>query len=1182
VSPTLIQDLFSSDIRRDIEEVIKVDQTDEKITRDEIAEYVATESIQKSYTAIFDRYAETPNKPHEGIGIWVSGFFGSGKSSFAKFLGLALQNKSLLGEQAANLFSQRMSHPKIKVLLKTITEKIPTEAVVFDVSTERGIRTGNQTLTEITYRMFLQQLGYSSNLELAELEITLEERGQLDTFRSTYHGLFDRDWDKEKGKVAIALNEASRVMHQLDQATYPSADSWVRAVKARADVSPGLLAERCKALMARRAKGKALIFVIDEVGQFIARDVQKMLDLQGVVQSLGRVSRGKVWLVVTSQEKLNEVVAGIDDRRIELARLQERFPRELQVHLEQADISEVTGKRVLGKNADAQRALRKLFQDHRGRLTENTRVSADIQLPALTAEAFSDLYPLLPYQVDVIIQVVSGLRTQGGVSRHVGGANRTIIKLAQQLLINPAVNLVDQPVGTLARLDQVYDLVEGNIDSELRAKIATIPRELKTPLAAAVAKAVCLLQFVKSVHRTSNNIAAVLHPAVDADSQLTAVNEALEELVKTHKVRLGDDGYRIPSPVEDDWETQRSKRQPKLGDANRILAKVIDDLWKPQPAHTFLETRQFTAALSLNGKVVKEGDLTVQLWLVPEKEFATQAARARQQSQVDDKDIFWVAKLDDSVDREVVEVFRSEEILAAKERAAQTRAETALVREEHRRCDRHQDSLKSLLKSACLGGAVYFRGNDRSPAEGASDVGRSAAGLLEIALPEVFSRFNEAAAKVKRQDLEVLLTSENLHGLTPVFSHLDLMRSEKGKPIFRTDSGPLAEVLGRIDNRYNYGEAAHGRWLADEFAKEPFGWDFEVVRLFVLSLLRAGKIDVTSKGEVFDSALSTEAHNVFTNNNLFRQASFRPRKDEGVDFPKLVQANDAFQATFGKEIPELEPGVVARTIREEVARHEEPVREVYTDLLTHQLPGADVLGTALEQMRALAKGTDGRTIVTFIGCHAEVKEAVKRANELAQTLTEQRLHDLARARLALGRCWPFLKDEADLDEGLRERAQKLADLLQQETFFRQFADIDQHAGALVSAYEQRFANAVDLRAEAYGKALAELKATPGWDEASPDQQERIATPLASRCGTEVDKSTPIPQLRADTEACPTRLTKAVEDLARLLAGNRLVSLNLSKFFAGGIETEEQLDAALKGLREECLLHLGMGKKILVQ
>ena len=183
------------------------------------------------------------------------------------------------------------------------------------------------------------------------------------------------------------------------------------------------------------------MFVVDEVGQFVARDVQKMLDLQAVVQSLGVKGRGKHWVVVTSQEKLGELVSGLDDKQIELARLMDRFP--LQVHLEPSDISEVTSRRVLSKNAAAQTALGKLFDEHRGRLTEHTRLTADIKLPELSRESFIDLYPLLPYQIDLIIQVVSGLRTQGGASKHVGGANRTIIKLAQQLLINPAVNLAD-------------------------------------------------------------------------------------------------------------------------------------------------------------------------------------------------------------------------------------------------------------------------------------------------------------------------------------------------------------------------------------------------------------------------------------------------------------------------------------------------------------------------------------------------------------------------------------------------------------------------------------------------------------------------------------------------------------------------------------------------------------------
>src|SRR5207247_5470618 len=96
--------------------------------------------------------------------------------------------------------------------------------------------------------------------------------------------------------------------------------------------------------------------------------------------------------------------------------------------------------------------------------------------------------------------------------------------------INPAIDLAGKPVGTLASLDQVYDLVEGNIASDLRGKIAAIAREVAHPLAQKVAKVICLLQYVKRVHRTAENIAAALHPGVAADSQLAVVKDALRAL----------------------------------------------------------------------------------------------------------------------------------------------------------------------------------------------------------------------------------------------------------------------------------------------------------------------------------------------------------------------------------------------------------------------------------------------------------------------------------------------------------------------------------------------------------------------------------------------------------------------------------------------------------------------------
>src|SRR5688572_16478487 len=122
-TPTLIKTLFANDIHRRIEEVIKVDQTDEEIIRDEINEYVVTDAIRTHYTGIFDAYRETPNKPHEGVAVWVSGFFGSGKSSFAKMLGLSVANRNVAGEPAAQRFAERAGDKKLQVLLKTINEK---------------------------------------------------------------------------------------------------------------------------------------------------------------------------------------------------------------------------------------------------------------------------------------------------------------------------------------------------------------------------------------------------------------------------------------------------------------------------------------------------------------------------------------------------------------------------------------------------------------------------------------------------------------------------------------------------------------------------------------------------------------------------------------------------------------------------------------------------------------------------------------------------------------------------------------------------------------------------------------------------------------------------------------------------------------------------------------------------
>ena len=187
-NPTIRQ-LFSGEIDRKIEEVIKVDQNDVAIVRQEIEDYILTESIERNMLKVLEGYRQSVNQPSDAIAIWVAGFFGAGKSSFAKYVGLAVSNKDLGGESAGDLLGRRANNQAIKALLGAIKEQIPTEAIIFDVSADRNVN-ANDALTKIFYRKLLDHLGYSSSLEVAELEIELEEQGRMEAFLGAFAELY--------------------------------------------------------------------------------------------------------------------------------------------------------------------------------------------------------------------------------------------------------------------------------------------------------------------------------------------------------------------------------------------------------------------------------------------------------------------------------------------------------------------------------------------------------------------------------------------------------------------------------------------------------------------------------------------------------------------------------------------------------------------------------------------------------------------------------------------------------------------------------------------------------------------------------------------------------------------------------------------------------------------------------
>jgi len=452
-----IRELFAKPVDRKIEEVIKVDQFEEQTVRSEFQEYIVTDSIREHFRTVYDEIIEVSRNPREGIGVWVSGFFGSGKSSFVKILGYTIASRAVCGQSSSEIFKKHVKDTRTSGLLDVINRTLPTHAVIFDVSMDRGVRFKSDRMSEIMYNALLRELGYAEDFDLAELEITLEGDGRLDEFCKLFEEAYGKPW-KIRRKVGLGINEASAVLNKLDPRTYPSADSYAKSLgeKGRADITPNKLAERAFDLAERRMRGKALIFIIDEVGQYVSRSIDKMLDLQAVVQAFGKVGYNRVkqkkatapfWIVVTSQEKLNEVVDALDSKKIELARLQDRF--RITIDLKQTDISEITGRRVLEKNEKGVAALEKLFDDNEGRLKTFCTLERTSRNVIMNKRDFVNLYPYLPYQIDLCIDIVAGLRLKRGAHRHIGGSNRTIIKQAQEMMINPRTMVDEAPTGTL-------------------------------------------------------------------------------------------------------------------------------------------------------------------------------------------------------------------------------------------------------------------------------------------------------------------------------------------------------------------------------------------------------------------------------------------------------------------------------------------------------------------------------------------------------------------------------------------------------------------------------------------------------------------------------------------------------------------------------------------------------------
>ncbi len=1208
--------LLERDLSQPIEEIIQVDQADEQTVYTELTEYIATDSIRGQYRDLLKAIAEGPAEPREGIGVWISGFFGSGKSSFAKNLGYALENPTVQGRKAADLFKDALSDGEIAGFVDLIDARFPTDAIMFDISKGSEVRRGDEKIAEVVYRAVLKELGYALDYDVAELEIELEQRGELELFEELAPKITNRQWTIAR-KGARKLNYASAILHRMNPSIFPEADSWAKTVKTGgSSLTVEVIVDRIFDLFAIRRPGQALVFIIDEVGQYVARSAEKIEDLRALVEQIGKVGKNRVqrkeavaptWFVVTSQERLDEVVAAIDSKRVELAKLQDRFRH--RVDMSPADIREVATRRVLNKKAAALPILKKLFQESQGKLNAALRLERNAVQADIDQEAFVDFYPYPPHFVGLSIDIMSGIRLQPGAPKHLGGSNRTIIKQAYEMLVSPKTRLAEASVGTLVTLDKVFDLVEGNLRTEKRNDIQRITDSFgAASMAVRVAKVLVLLEFVRNLPRTESNIAACLIDTVGQPKPQQDVEGALQALEAQQFVRNTEEGWKLQTDQEKSWDTERRQYlDPRPRDRNEIIREALGNIFsEPQlRAFRYKNIKTFHVGLRVDGvAITKEGQIPLSIVTADDPNALTDKVneiRTESRSQQNQNEVYWAFAVTPEVDNLVAEVHASRQMVAAYDQLrAQNKIsgeEAALLEAEKRRGDQLQRRLRDKMEDALRDGSGAFRGVVKAAADLGDALDAVFKGLFALVVPDLYAKLEMGSRNVKGNEAEELLKAANLNALPQVFYEgtkgLSLVVKESGGKHVLNPSAEIArEVLSYLEAQHSYGNKVTGKYLDQHFQGIGYGWDRDILLLVLAVLLRAGSIEVGYQGRRFRSHADPQARVPLTNTPAFRSASFAPR--ESIDLKTLIAAVRRYEEITGEEV-EVEEGAIANAFKKVADEEIKLLLPVAASVSANALPVGDVLEEYRRVLDDVQTAPSDDCVRILAGEGKSFMELRSRVRRIREAVNNHGADTVQNARRALREMWPAL-DQRGADEELSEQAEALRSLLKKDTLFEELADLRTYTEAITEAYQERYVALHEQRFDAYEAAIDEVKGRSEWQLIPESMTDDVLAPLQTRlCQKELELTSEdtrcqhcratLSQMESDLAAVTglrAQVIARVQELTSAEDDAPIERVRVMTFFTETLDSEESVDASLQRLREHLLKLLDAGARIIIE
>ena len=579
-----IGQMFAKSINREIKPVVKPGQVDDATVKLELQEYVVTQELQKHFAAFFSNYHRGIGADTDRIGVWISGFFGSGKSHFLKMLSYLISDKEVAGKPALEYFIEddKITDPKVLADIRA-AESVSTDVILFDIASKSRTSSAaaRDVITMVFLRAFNEKLGYSYQYpRMADLERKLDSEGKLQNFRGRVEELEGSSWDDAVAGIDLAQDSFVQELVEQGVMSEESARSWCDRVGEEYSISTEDFAKLVRKHIESKGNDHHVVFCVDEVGQYIGDDSNMMLDLQTLEHDLAVQCHGKAWILVTAQEAIDKIQVV---NNVDFSKIQGRFDTRLS--LSSSDVAEVVKKRILKKNAEAQAELETFYPRKSDALDTLLKFSGDMPEMKLYENAadFAEVYPFVPYQFNLLGKVLDAVRLFSSPGKNSSYGERSMLSM----YLSTAKSLQDQEEGILVPFNAFYQGLSALVDHETAIAITNAqrnnslnPDHAETCFEVEVLKVLFMIKNVREFDKpTVQNIATLMASRMNEDRyQLeNRLETALKKLVQEQLVQNLGDNYVFLTNEEQEVNREIASRRPEDSEMNRELATLIFD-----------------------------------------------------------------------------------------------------------------------------------------------------------------------------------------------------------------------------------------------------------------------------------------------------------------------------------------------------------------------------------------------------------------------------------------------------------------------------------------------------------------------------------------------------------------------------------------------------------------------------